>query len=229
VNKVFAGLGFILILAGLLVSTIGSINYDTWKSPPELVQGVQYSWTVEGNFSSGELLMVNIVINPKWETGMFEIADPGEETPYPYGWIEVYFDVIDPYGNKTQFTYIWMRYPSKSGEYTLVRGNLTVNQNGSLLNPGIVEVGAQNPGGMVRYSGLYIANITGILAGGEVYYPDTPPSVIQLTRSFKVRVKPYSSALPFGVASLIGGAGVSIYGIKFKEKKSKRGQMKRRL
>jgi len=228
VNKLFAGLGLILVLAGLAVSAVGSINFDQWETPAKVVQRESNSWTVAANFTAGENLTVNIVINLSWQIGSFEIPDPGEETPYPYGHIEVYLDVIDPYGNTTKFTYIWMRYPSRGGEYILMKANLTVDQSGSLIDPGIQATGAENPGGMVRHSGLYVANITGISAGASLHYPDDPPSVMELSRTIQVHVQPYSSALPFGVASFIGGAVVSIYGVRLEEGRTGKNRHTRR-
>jgi len=218
-NKVFAGLGFILIVAGLLVSAVGSTKFEKWAV--QVVQTAYNSWSVGGaNLSSGETFRVNIVRNTKWDTGVLEA--PTDD--YPYGYMDIWLDVTDPYGNKTTFVYTWARQanPSDSSSMIVMAANVTVEENGSLIDPGIQIVGAAGPGGIARYSGSYSAKITSIMAGGYPYYPSYPPGVIQFVKAIQVGSQPYSSALPFGVASFIGGVAASIYGMKSDEKKFKR-------
>jgi len=227
-DKLFAGLGLILIFVGLITSAIANVKYEN-SLPPQSVATAESSWSVAANFSAGERFRVNIVGNATWTTGLLEA--PTES--YPYGYLDIFLEIIDPYGDKTIFTFTWMRYPTKEeGTYVLLPADLIVKQNGSLINPGLyVWNPAANKtepggcGGTARYEGTYIANITGTMP--PIYFQPSspyyaPPAVIELVKENLVFSQPFAFALPLGIVSFIGGIAASVYGIKSKEKTSRR-------
>jgi hypothetical protein len=218
-NKLFAGFGFILVFAGLITLAIANIKYYDW-TPPKSVQSAYDSWTVTADFLEGERLFVNIVPNLKWS----EITEPGDPNgPYPYGYNDIFLEIIDPYGNKTKFKYTWMKMPNPKDPqyYVFLPENLTVIQNGSLINPGFIgEEGEGEPGGTVKYNGTYTANITGMMS--PFHYPRYPPKVIELVQSTQVFVQPYFYVFPVGAGSFVGGMAASIYAITYKETKRKK-------
>jgi len=217
---VFAALGLVLLFIGLITVVFANIRYENW-SPPMSVGLAHNCWSVSGNYSSNDGLYVNIAANLKW-LDLYELGDP--DTIFQYGYNIVFVDVIDPYGNKTRFQYRWVRWPNSlnPSEYVILPESTTILQNGSLIDSESLKSEYVEPSGVVRYSGTYTANITGMW----YQYPKNPPASIELVKLVTISVEPYSYALPVGVAGFIGGVAASIYGVKSQEHQNK-GQKRR--
>jgi hypothetical protein len=168
------------------------------------------SWSVSANFTVGEKIIVNLVPHQDWT----RFTEPTDE--YPYGVLHVMVDVIDPYGNKTSFWFPWAK-PQPGFVYLLPDPpGIEVLSLGSLINPGFTQIGALGgAGGITRYNGTYIANVSSTFPPVS----SSPPRVIQLVVGKKETIQPYSSFLYVGVGTCVFGAAVTAYGIKAKKEK----------
>jgi len=161
------------------------------------------SWSVNGTIHAGEKFFLYIVPPTKWHRGVAEAPTDY----YPYGYIDVYVEIMDPYGNTTKFRFTWAKAKNPITE-TLYTGaaNVTVLQNGSLIDPGAIEVGAVGGcGGVARVTGVYITRIYDIIP--RIYLSQTysPPPTLELIKAQVIEKYPNTYMLCFGIPLLCLG------------------------
>jgi len=211
-NKLLVGIGLLFIISGIILASTSEIVVNEPRA--HVVNTSKKEWSVSGNLTAGDKIVIGFYPNFRWAS----ITDVNDE--YPYGFVEVVLDITDPYGNVTRFLWPWAKPASGVGLLLQDPTNIRVVSNGSLINPGFVEIGAFGGcGGIVRYSGLYNVSVFAVLGTKS----GIPPAAIQIVKEIQVETKPYTGLLPAGISTSVLGSFCSIYGMKTKKtKKTKR-------
>ncbi len=211
-------IGFGLVLAILAAFTITFAFAKVVEEKPVVVNSKEKSWSVNGTINAGEKFFLYIVPPTKWHTGV--AAAPTDI--YPYGYIDVFVEIVDPKGNTTRFVFTWARAVNPiTGSTYIGAANVTVLQNGSLIDPGPIEVGAVGGcGGIASISGIYTARIYGI--DPMIYYVDqkySPPPTLELVKAEIIEKYPNTYMLWFGIPMLCLGLYLPIHPIIRKRQK----------
>lgn len=198
-RKWWMAFGVMLVLVGILVSSWSNSFKELTEI--ELVNEAEDGFEVSGNFTAGEKLYV------KWEEPDWEILRNGEYVVY-------YLTVIGPQpeDGETNFT-VKLYSPPKKG------ANVTVSSRGGGLNS--CFTGQTFPGGIVQYSGEYVARLDEI---ARWYYRGSspgrgsPPGYISLYTEVVRREYPHRSVLPVGIVLMVVGVPLAVWAAKSSQK-----------
>lgn len=185
-RKALVALGIVLVFAGVIVA---SVSVTATEKPPytTTITTAQNQWEVgPGRFKKGEKLLVYFFPPPDLER-------------YPDPSAKISVEITGPRGGKTVFLVNFSRQFGKSvpPEFYLIS-----NEDGlTVSNP------PNELGGFVRYTGDYWANITTRRLWDV-------PRTLELSLEIVDKEHPYLFVLPMGIALIVVGGCLSIWGAK---------------
>lgn len=189
-QKTLLGLGVILLLVGVIVSSYASttIEASDFILINETTRNSEMPWEVPGNFSKGEKLLVD-VSPPRW----------GEEIIANGDTAIVDVEIFDPYDNLTEFRIIFKErlYP-----------NFTLRSEANGL---IVKNPSGEVGGVTVYDGEYRVHVVELAA---VYYNMSAPHYIRIYEEIVQNEYPQQSYLPIGIISVVSGVILSVWSLR---------------
>jgi len=206
-REYYIGFGLILLMVAALSITFACMKVVDEK--PIVVNSEEKSWSVNGTIHAGEKFFLYIIPPTKWHTGVAEAPTDY----YPYGYIDVYVEIIDPYDKITKFRFTWARAKNPiTGSSYIGAANVTVLQNGSLINPGVIEVGAVGGcGGVAKVTGVYTARIYDIIPRIYLNQEYSEPPTLELVKAHVVEGYPNNYMLWFGILPLCLGLYLLVY------------------
>jgi hypothetical protein len=194
VKRNFLGFGIILVFVGILL-------FSYFNTPPveverpTLLDEQPNSFDVLAEFNQSQKLLV-FFHAPRWDE--YPIPDPDTAI--------VDVDVVDPYGNKTEFR---VQFFKRDNPEISLRSNDTGGLEVSLPLEGIV--------GITKYAGEYSAHIDEKAA---MFYNSAPPPVLRL---FAMSVKleyPYIGFLFLGIGLMASGVAISVWSAQSSSRKT---------
>jgi len=206
-REYYIGFGLILLTVAALLITFACTKVV--DEIPEVVKHEEKSWSVNGTIYAGEKFFLYIIPPTKWHTGVAEAPTDY----YPYGYIDVYVEIIDRYGNTTKFQFTWAKAENPLTKTLYVgAANVTVLQIENLIDPGAIEVGAVGGcGGVARVTGVYIARIYDIIPRIYLEQKYSPPPTLELVKAKVVEKYPNTYMLWFGVPLLCLGLYLPVH------------------
>lgn len=189
-GKAFVAFGIILVFAGVIVASASTMPTET--SEVSTVATAPDKWEVSGLFDENEKLLVSFT---KPELDELTIPDP---------YLKVRVEITGPQGGKTVFELEFRR--GFGGETMLYNLTLVSNEDGlTISDPWEV-------GGIVPYSGNYLANITTRRLWG-------PPTNLWLEAEVFHKEYPYLFVLPIGIPLAVVGGSLSFLSVRSSKRK----------
>lgn len=191
------GLGIILLFVGVLLFSYFFNTPPVEVERPTLLDEQYSSFDVSAEFNQSQELLV-FFHAPRWDE--YPIPDPDTAI--------VDVDILDPYGNKTEFR---VQFSKRDNPEIWLRSNDTGGLEVSLPLEGIV--------GITKYAGEYRAHIDEKAA---MFYNSAPPPVLRI---FTVSVELeylYSGYLFLGVGLMASGVVVSVWSARSPDRKAVR-------
>lgn len=190
-NKAYVILGIILLSAGVIVASASTMSTET--STVSTVNSALEAWEVSGQFDKNEKLLVSFT---KPDLDKVTVIDT---------YLDLRVEVTGPQGSKTVFGLEFRR--GFGGETMLY--NLTVILN----EDGLTTTDPWEVGGIVPYTGSYVANITTRKLGWG------PPDSLVLDREVFHKEYPYLFVLPIGIPIAVVGGSLSFLSVRSSKRK----------
>lgn len=208
-RRLHAVLGLILLFVGIVIIPYSNMPYNETKIEWETQETKTDSWNITRFFMEGDLIEVLIAPAEDWGT---YLDAPTQDIPYPVK--PVFVNITDPLGNETEFYCEYVK-PSESSP-TLYLYDVTLTESHGLLVGENVSLGEVGIIGMVMTTGNHTATITGIYGG----YTQSSPPTMGFRKGCKItQIKyPYSNFIYLGIATILSGVVLMIYGFRKRKK-----------
>jgi len=201
-RKAFVAWGIILLFAGVIVTSASAV--PTEKSERSTVAtALRNEWEISGRLNEGDKLSV-------------EFNPPDlDELLVPEPTLKLLVEVTDSHEGKTVFE---MEFKRGFGGNTILN-NITVvsKEDGLTVSNPPTEVG-----GIVPYTGDYLANITTrksarySMPREEEFWA---PSNLRLVKEVVHKEYPYLFVLPIGIMLMVVGGSLSFWGVRSSKRK----------
>ncbi len=185
------GIGLILLFAGVLTTSMSCSSVSNATPVGPLYDAPPEAWQISGHFKEGQKLLV-----------YFKAPDLSF---YPDRTANILVEIVNPEGGKSVFEVV---FSLMFGDPAPPEFNLVSNDAGLIVSDPLGEVG-----GIVPYSGSYLANITTRVLWGPPY--------LQLWGENVEKEYPYLSFLPVGLGLIVCGCASSVWGAKSSKKKAR--------
>ena len=187
-KKLLVIIGIILVFVGIVVT---SLSFSTVENSQPVLRydGPVESWEIEGHYEMDKKLLVYF--------------NPPNLDLYPDQTANIRVEIINPKGNKTVFEVLFSRM---FGNPTPPEFSLVSNEGELIVDNPLGEVG-----GIVPYTGNYLANITTRRFWGS-------PN-LKLYGEIVEREYPNQFFLPIGLGLIVVGCTLTIWGAKSSERK----------
>jgi hypothetical protein len=213
-----AGILLFVVAAGLL----GSHNVPVTAYATQLAGSKDEptgEWEYSGNFSRGDIIMVDIYQNIFWSENVseYDVIDG-----IPTLWIDL--NITDPSNTVSTFE-LQYTYQQTDVEHRLLAYNLTVVSVGTGIDPTapISETGVTFIAGTAKLNGTYVADITSV--GSDILeyrVTNLKPGYFTLWKAVAHETYPYEGLLYVGFAAIPAGFIFAAYGLKKNERISKK-------
>jgi len=200
-RKGFVVFGVILVLAGFIVALASAIPAE--KTVRSVVATApRNEWGVLGRFNEGDMLSVEFVPPDLDELVIMDST------------LKLLVEITSSAGGKTGFEMEFRR--GFGGNTILYNLTLVLNEDGLTVSDSPTEVG-----GVVLYTGDYLANVTDpkvryIMPGEDEFWA---PGSLQLVKFVVDKEYPYLSVLPIGVVLAVVGGLLSLWGLRSSKRK----------
>jgi len=189
-RKTFVAFGIILLFVGVIVASASTTLLAEEKSHFSTRASVKDSWEVgPAPYKRNERLMVDFLPpNPEYDYLI---------PTYP---LKIVVEITSSHGNKTVFEVIFKEI---GGKLAPPEVNVTLSEDGLTVSDYQYEIG-----GIIRHTGNYTANITSRHLG--TWRPKTLALKVEIVE----KEYPYFFVLPIGIALIVVGGSLSVWGAK---------------
>lgn len=198
--------GIILLLTGLIVTTVATTVQQEKTIFIRSVDGGLGKLEVSGNFSQGNRLRLEISPGEEW----YMFLDVTDE--YNFDNIAAYVTIVDPYGRKSELEAVFVSPPNPSAKgVTFFLAKLMSNEGGLTFEKSNEKVVINTTtyynslSAIVNYNGFYNVSVWGM---------PTMPHALNLYEETLGKEYPYLFLIPVGATLIAVGVVLSAWTIR---------------
>jgi len=210
-RKLLFATGILIILIGAVLASMYTISVTV--KAQDIVAQEYNAWEVSWNFTVGDKIIAQPRYSTSWTNNPWD-----QDDLFPYNHRHIWFYMIDPTGNSTEWNTAWSGHNLNTGQLALIYINATILSDG-LYVTSTAQNGSTYPtylGGIALLNGTYTFKCEKEMEPTPANV--TAPAWIGLTREYPKATSPYTSSLPIGISISGVGAVISIAAARRKKK-----------